>query len=448
MPGCGMEILFCSGLVAAGAAAYGGYMSLKVPEELQDIPQVSTARMFASFLRGEPFNVAFETLVKPVLDKEGIASLFIAGEWMLVLSDAKQVREILAENNRFLKRREMDPSHDSHLLTRLIGWSNIFFSDGAEWRRHRRVANPAFKKSWPVAIFSECVNDVIARIDADGGVVMAQELFQNLTLDALGKGLFSHDFESIKRGEDNHHLMVYHDVMRDVSNPLYITFPVLEKWVPSRAVSRSKADEFRLFLKRIIDERRQEVLDNNEKDDLLTMMIKASNSDSLSLDDEDVINDLAVFFLAGHDTTANTLTTTFYYLAKHQDIQERARREVIDALGDNSLPVPSLEKLKTLEYLNCIIKESMRIVTTIPIIGRRVPDQETLSSGLVIPKDTTVLLHAWALHHDPDVFKDPYTFNPDRFLDPHGPESTHWMAFGSGSRKCKSSQPSFFTHPS
>ncbi|KAJ9079999.1 hypothetical protein DSO57_1029741 [Entomophthora muscae] len=414
---------------------YKVYSLFAVPRELKDVPLVSLGASLVSMLSGESFELRFERLIRPVLQENGMARMWNQGRWDILLNDTQQIKDIMSDTERFTKRKGGDINSKLMLASKILGMTNLASADGDEWRRHRRVANPAFKKTWSTTMFGDCTTNLINLIQsANGAPLQVQGLFQRLTLDVLGKGLFSFDFEAIAKGEENHYLSLYNEIMKAMMHPIYAIFPFLEALVPWRRASHQKAQEFRDFLRGIIRNRKAELTEDH--DDLLSLMTKASMDDKEEgLNEEEVINDLSIFFLAGHDTTANTLTTTFYYLAKHPEIQEKVRQEV-NAVLNGEKRIPTAEELKQLHYIDCIIKESMRIVTTVPQLRRYCKDGYTLTNGFAVPKDTFVTLQMWNVHHDNKVYPDPYSFNPDRFKEAHGPEKNQWMAFGFGSRMC------------
>ncbi|KAJ9076130.1 hypothetical protein DSO57_1029260 [Entomophthora muscae] len=421
-------------LVVVGAVAtYKVYTMFAVPKELEFAPTISLWGSLLSLLWGESFEVRFENEVRPVLEKTGVARFWMQGKWDLVISDVQDVKEILAKNDVFLKRHKEDSNLKVMLGRKIMGYTNILNSDGEEWRRHRRVANPAFRKAFSISVFNGCTQQLVELLCAEESRPQeVHTLFRHLTLDILGKGLFSHDFEAIAKGNESNDLKLYNEVMKALFNPLYFFFPFLERWVPSRKRSLEKGMEFRAFLRNIVQKRKQDL--TLDHDDLLSAFIKESMQEG-TFSDDDVINDLGVFFIAGHDTTANTLTTTFYYLSKHQDVQEKARAEVLRVLKGKDQP-PTYDELKEMTYIDCIIKESMRIVSTVAQLRRYCPKGEVLSSGFTIPKNTFVNLQMWMIHHDPKIFPEPYIFRPERFADAFGQQDAQWLAFGSGARMC------------
>ncbi|KAJ9076276.1 hypothetical protein DSO57_1027773 [Entomophthora muscae] len=357
------------------------------------------------------------------------------GRWELVISDPQQAKDILAKADNFPKRMPGNTSIKVMLAIKFLGFLNLASADGEEWRRHRRVANPAFKKTWSTAMFGGCTDNLIDLIKAaNGSPLQVHGLFQRLTLDVLGKGLFSYDFEAISKGEENHYLRLYNDIMSAMMNPFYGIFPFLETLVPWRQAEHKKTQEFRDFIRGIIRTRKAELTDSH--DDLLSLMTRASAGEKeANLTEDEVISDICLFFLAGHDTTATTLTTIFYYLCIHPEIQAKARQEVNNVLKGEKR-IPTADELKKLHYIDLIIKESMRIITIVPQLRRYCREKHTLSNGFTIPEDTFLNLQMWNIHHDEKMYPDPNSFNPDRFLDSHGPEANQWMAFGNGSRMC------------
>lgn len=89
-----------------------------------------------------------------------------------------------------------------------------------------------------------------------------------------------------------------------------------------------------------------------------------------------------------------------------------------------------------MKYTERVLKEAMRICTTVSLNIRHCREDHTLSNGMVLPKGTGVFVHAWAIHHDPVIFPQPEVFDPDRFCDPQGVQATNWFGFGSGARSC------------
>jgi cytochrome P450 len=102
--------------------------------------------------------------------------------------------------------------------------------------------------------------------------------------------------------------------------------------------------------------------------------------------------------------------------------------------------IPINDQLKKIPFMDMVIKESMRIMTTVSAVQRISSSVYTISNGTTIPKNTPLFLHLWGVHHNPSGFSEPYEFNPNRFEDISSEESKNWQPFSLGSRTCK-----FFT---
>jgi cytochrome P450 len=99
--------------------------------------------------------------------------------------------------------------------------------------------------------------------------------------------------------------------------------------------------------------------------------------------------------------------------------------------------IPTIDQLRNMPFMDMVIKESMRIMTTASSVQRTASSTHTLSNGLTIPKGTAIILHLWGVHHNATAFANPYEFNPSRFEDKSSEESKHWQPFILGNRTCK-----------
>ncbi|KAI9296385.1 cytochrome P450 [Neoconidiobolus thromboides FSU 785] len=384
----------------------------------------------------------FEELYRPNLNKEGYTLLWQPRAWNLIVTDYKIIKEVVMNTNVFHKN-PVNQIDYGQLNYKLFGKSNIVLSDKTEWRHHRKSVNPAFKKSWDTKIFAESGYELIDKIESRNRIPTdMNDMFQQLTLDVLGRGLFSYDFFALKNGDKDKNLLYYKQAMSGIFNLIYITFPFLDIFAPklidSRRYVHQQGQCFRVFLEGIIDSKRKEIESGVVKDDIVSLMIRDSMENEVDgLTNEEILNNLTVFFLAGHDTTANTLTSTLYFLAKNQDIQDKARQEVLNVVGDSDeVKAPTNDQEKKLPYIDCIIKESMRISPTVNQLRRHASKDITLSDGTQVKKGDMVMLLVYLHHRNPEYFPEPEKFDPDRFKDPHGIESSVWMPFGMGTRTC------------
>lgn len=152
-------------------------------------------------------------------------------------------------------------------------------------------------------------------------------------------------------------------------------------------------------------------------------------------------SECADHFLAGIDTTSDTLMFLIWALSLpgNEKYQERLREEALALQGDslNQQGYPTAEASDQCVYLNAIIKETLRLYAPLPSSEPRSARAETVIDGYTIPRDTVVGMSPWIMHRNPDVFKDPLIFDPDRWVGPEARELNRWFwGFSSGGRMC------------
>ena len=167
------------------------------------------------------------------------------------------------------------------------------------------------------------------------------------------------------------------------------------------------------------------------------------------LNEEDIREEVDTFMFEGHDTTAMALSWILFLLGHHREVQERLWLEV-DAFfehlqtdisqtdtGDQERPQLPLDQLKSLKYLECVIKEGLRLCPSVPFIGRKT-HEDLVMKDYHIPAGTTVYCFLYMLHRDPEQFPQPEQFRPERFL-PDNSQGRHpfvFVPFSAGPRNC------------
>jgi len=152
------------------------------------------------------------------------------------------------------------------------------------------------------------------------------------------------------------------------------------------------------------------------------------------ISDSDIRDNVSVFFLAGHETTSSTLTWLLSLIAKHPEVQEKARKEVLEHTKDGF----TYETLKDLHYLEWIIQETMRLYPAVPVIGQRSVKTDTILGDWKIPAGAVIQLDFITMLHSEEIWGDPQNFRPERW-DPENltkEQRTSWMPFSYGPRIC------------
>jgi len=167
----------------------------------------------------------------------------------------------------------------------------------------------------------------------------------------------------------------------------------------------------------------------------LDSLLKQMHDEQLTLDD--IQEEVDTFMFEGHDTTAASMNFTCFLIASNPDVQAKVHAELDRVFGNDSARPCSKQDLDELEYLECVIKESLRLLPSVPFIAREVQQDFTYRNYQLL-KGTTAVIFLYFIHRDPEQFPNPDQFDPDRFL----PENSQnrlpyaYVPFSAGSRNC------------
>ena len=349
----------------------------------------------------------------------------VGNERIYLFNHPDLIRDVLVTNQKnFTKSRALDRAK------RVLG-EGLLTSEGDFHLRQRRLAQPAFHRD-RIAAYGRSMVEYADRARSswsDGRSVNLHDEMMRLTLAIVAKTLFSADVEkeSTEIGEAL-------TTTFDAFNLGILPFSELLEKLPLPYIKRFEAARARLdkTIYRIIDEHRATGEDTG---DLLSMLLLAQDTegDGGGMTDVQVRDEAMTIFLAGHETTANALSWTWYLLSQHPEIESRFHREV-DALGGR-LPRP--EDLARLPFTRMILAESMRLYPPAWAVGRRAIN-EFVAGGYSIPARSMVLMSQYITHRDPRFHPDPERFDPERWL----PEMAamrpkfSYFPFGGGTRVC------------
>ena len=306
--------------------------------------------------------------------------------------------------------------------------------EGEEWTRQKRFVQPLFTKP-AVDGYADLMVDEVERVvaerdDTGTDVVDLGRWMQGLALRVVLKALFGES-----SGEVLHHVRRAFPVVADTVVRRGVGIVRLPTAIPTPRVRRGRAAQAELFgvCDAMIAARRARGADDGT--DLLSRLLRARDGEELLSDDE-VRDQVLVFLLAGHETTAIALTFALHLLGRHPDVQDAVRAEIREVVGDAR---PTAAATASLPLTTAVLKETMRLYPSVPFIPRlTVADDEVL--GHPIRVGTTVVLGPWSIHRHPEFWEDPLTFDPSRFApDVEAAARRHryaWMPFGGGPRAC------------
>jgi cytochrome P450 len=346
-----------------------------------------------------------------------------------LLAHPDHVRDVLVTHQRtFMK---------GHVLQRakmLLG-EGLLTSEGEFHLRQRRLVQPAFHRQ-RIAVYARDMVDrawITSDRWRDGDTVDMDHEMMALTLAIVARTLFDADVDA-EADEIGGALTEVLRLFQTVFIPgmeLLDRFPLPHTRRFARARARLDATIYRL-----IAERRAERARGAERGDLLSMMLAAQDAegDGGSMTDKQLRDEAMTLFLAGHETTANALTWTWYLLSQHPAVEARLHEEVDRVLGDRRATV---EELPALVYTRMVLSESMRLFPPAYAIGRRALEDYRVAD-VVIPRGCLVVVSPLVTQRDARWFPDPERFDPDRWT-PEAQASRpkfSYFPFGGGTRMC------------
>ena len=207
----------------------------------------------------------------------------------------------------------------------------------------------------------------------------------------------------------------------------------LPKWLPRRRAGRGHAEAIRRPIARFVDARLAEIAAGTAPDDLATRLLSATDPETgTGFDRDEMIDQVAIFFLAGHETSASALAWALYLLAEDQDAQVRVAAEA-KVFWEN----PSFSALSGLKFTRNVFREALRLYPPVPMMVREASHDETFR-GRTLRKGAQLVLSPWHTHRNPRIWGAPDVFDPDRWDRAETRESQRegYLPFSSGPRVC------------
>jgi len=315
-------------------------------------------------------------------------------------------------------------------LAKYIG-HGILTSNGEHWRTHRRMVQPAFHKNKLknlMETIQEAIQSELLRIEPDK-TYDAFPLMRDLAFQVVAKSLFSSvdirdQMEQLQSITETNQQMLVKEMRQ----------PYLKWWFHLNGTIKKHLNltkDAQNILHEIIEQRRNS---EQEKDDLLDMLLQARYEDGSSMPQKQLIDEVMILFTAGHETTSNALSFMLLLLAKHPNIQEKIYHELEKInIIDNDI----MQYVVQLQYTKQCIEETMRLYPPGFIMDRiSIADDEF--EGKKIAKNTLLLLSIYEVHKHADFWESPDEFKPERFNPSINKKeySNQYYPFGAGPRMC------------
>ncbi|XP_067687706.1 cytochrome P450 3A8-like [Haliotis asinina] len=387
-----------------------------------------------------------------------VYGIFMGRTPAYVISDLDILKEVLVKSfNTFRNRMKFS-------LVPFPFNLGVFFLDDEHWRRVRSIITPSFssgKLRKMGSAINECSKTLSANlskaIGKKEGVVM-KDYFGAYTMDVISRTAFGIKVDS---QNDFNNVFVANVKLIFIQTKQRRILPMIARFCPPLVWVIRKIgigifpngvmSFFQTNITEMIKQRQNDSKENREQRiDFLQLLVDAEIADDADKEEngdtpngqtsetqtvrrlttDEIVGQGIVFFIAGYETTASTLTFASHSLAMNPDVQEKAYNEIKDMLGDEE---PNYDNVGKLKYLDNVIIETLRLYPPVIALHRRASENIQIQ-GLTIYAGQTVFVPTIALQRDPKLFKDPHSFKPERHDEKSNPLS--FLAFGYGPRNC------------
>jgi cytochrome P450 len=328
---------------------------------------------------------------------------------LVILSEPAEIKQLFQAPPDVLH-----PGEGARLLEPIVGRNSVILLDEAPHLEQRKLLLPAFHGEKMAALTGLMEELTHSELDTwpTGEQVALHPHLQRLTLEIILRAVFG-----LERGQRLDDLRdVLTQVLAFSESPLSV-LPALQRygsWFgPLKRFQKLSARADSLIFE-LIDERRH--AGDADRADVLEMLLQARHEDGSPMSSQELRDELMTALVAGHETTASQLAWAFERLAREPQVVERLRAD-----GD--------------EYLTATIHEILRLRPVLPNAEPRLTKQPVRIGDFEYPPGVLLLASAYLVHHDPDIYPEPYAFRPERFVGT-APGTYTWIPFGGGRRRC------------
>ena len=349
----------------------------------------------------------------------------------------------------------------------LVPWigEGLLVSNGMKWARNRRLLTPAFHyeilKGY-ASVYGSAVSVLVEKwrariLDADHTTSIRVNVSKDvplLTLDVILQCAMSYESDcQIQPNKYTDAVMALVKLVQLRGLNIFMHPSIIYYLTKEGREFRAACDLVHQYSERIIKERQHKlslpetdagrpdsILSECVKKDFLHILLTAKDADGAGLSFQEVQSEVDTFLFEGHDTTASALQWALYFLAGHPDVQARCRNEAQQVSSSHGLAAGDVtyESLQELSYIEQVLKETMRVATTVPLIHRRLTSDITIN-GYLLPSGAWVVANLFSLHNNPVIWPDPMKFDPSRFdttADNESKPPFAFVPFSGGPRNC------------
>ncbi len=365
--------------------------------------------------------------------RDPIGPLGYSRRSIVIANDPALIREVLSDENEIFPKSDLMVN----ATEALIG-DSIFVSSGETWRRQRAMVDPAFtamriNRAFPAMNAGVDESEAIFDQHAENGSTFSlDKAMGHMAADIICRTVFSSSLQSEIANQVFDDFAIFERSVAQVE-VLRLIFDKAWTRVPQKPEVLQACERIRKHLGTWIDDHIN--APEGTYDDIASAVIDARDAQTgKGFSREELIDQLGVFFLAGHETTASALTWAVYLLAMHEPTRARMRAEVESIVGNEPI---TIEHTKKLTFVRNMFRETLRLYPPITFLPR-VALEATRLGPKRLKKGALVMIAPWVVHRHQRYWKDPDIFDPDRFTPERESDLTPgcYIPFGQGHRLC------------
>lgn len=349
---------------------------------------------------------------------------FPGRERIVVTSEAAAIEAIFKSDPDELRAGEANA-----ILEPILGPNSLLILDGPRHRRQRRLLTPPLHGE-RMHRYGEVMADVTNAVLDEAPVGYAFPIHtdtQRITLEVILRTVFG-----VEEGAERTRLRdLLTELIDGLANPLYLMPWAQVNLGPLTAYGRleKRMNEVDSRIYDAISDRQHHGVEGRQ--DVLSMLVSARDEDGVAMTPQELRDEMMTLLVAGHETTATSLSWVCHRLIAHPDVAERAHEEVDRVVGKGPLDPNRIGELR---YVEAVIRETLRLNPIISLVGRRL-QQRTQLGSLDLPRGVVAAPCIYLTHRRPDLWPEPERFKPERFLGAH-PSPFQYLPFGGGNRRC------------
>ncbi|XP_075155796.1 putative cytochrome P450 4d14 [Haematobia irritans] len=401
------------------------------------------------------------TFYNHVREKYGkVCRLWVFYRCVFFVQDVKFFEHILSSQTLISKSFYYD------MLSSWLG-NGLLLSSGSKWHKRRKIITPTFHfkiLTQFVEIFDRHSRTMVNKLKAIADGKTSIDIYQAVcpaALDiiaesALGVGINAQhnaDIAYIKalksvayitwyrfmnplRYSDFNFMLLAPRYYLELHKNIRVMHAFTEKLIEERRATLKKSIEEGFNQPSNEEDEDNESVGMKQRLSFLDVLLQATVDDRY-LTNADIREEVDTFTFEGHDTTTSGISNTLYLLSRHPEIQRKVFEEILNVMGSDKETSIRMKDLQELKYLECVIKESMRLYPPVPIIGREVKD-DTKVGDQILPANSTISMSIYAIGRDPELFPYPNEFRPERFAGIQAEKTNPYayVPFSAGPRNC------------